>query len=73
MAFQVRELMVTLEPGRIACGLTEGQCPTASAGLFVSTTTKPPCSCVYPSSVDIAAGSGSNLELLRQHLAQTLN
>lgn len=31
MAFQVKELMVALEPHRIACGKTEGQCPTASA------------------------------------------
>lgn len=31
MAFQVKELMVALEPERIACGKTEGQCPTASA------------------------------------------
>jgi hypothetical protein len=35
MAFQVKDLMVTLEPARAACGpaTIDTQCPTASAGL----------------------------------------
>jgi hypothetical protein len=31
MVFQVKELIVALASGRIACGNTEAQCPTASA------------------------------------------
>lgn len=71
MAFYVKELMVTLEPSRIACG---------------DWTAKPPCSCVLPSA-KIACGnteaqcptasalglaapdSRQNLELLRREIA----
>lgn len=72
MAFQVKELMVALNP----YGQTQ-------------TTTKPPCSCVYPSSPMVACGktegqcptasatvpfpasdSRRDLELLRRNLAQ---
>lgn len=34
MAFQVKDLMIALDPSRMACGaVTESQCPTASATL----------------------------------------
>lgn len=68
MAFQVKELMVALEPSRIACGATEGQCPTASALLFCGNTEG---QCPTASALGAAApGSRSNLELLRRDLAE---
>ena len=69
MAFQVKELMVSLEPARIACGKTEGQCPTASATIvFFCGNTE--AQCPTASALGVAApGSRRNLELLRQALA----
>lgn len=52
MAFQVKDLMVAVEPDRIACGGTEVQCPTASATIVG----------VAPANPD----SKRNLELLRR-------
>lgn len=65
MAFQVKDLMVALEPVRIACGATEGQCPTASATIFVCGATEGQCPTA--SAMGVAApDSRSNLELLRR-------
>jgi hypothetical protein len=37
MAFQVRDLMVTLEPTRLACPTASADCPTASATMLLLT------------------------------------
>jgi len=68
MVFQVRELMVALASGRVACGVTEAQCPTASATILFCGNTEAQCPAV--SALGFAAtDSGRNLELLRRDLA----
>ncbi|HEX6865168.1 MAG TPA: hypothetical protein VF414_20225 [Thermoanaerobaculia bacterium] len=68
MAFQVKELMVALEPSRIACGNTEAQCPTASATIFFCGNTE--AQCPTASALGFAApDSRRNLEVLRRELA----
>jgi hypothetical protein len=84
MAFQVKELMVTLEPfgqtttkppcscinpsAMIACGVTEAQCPTASALDFCGKTEG---QCPAASALGFAApDSRRNLALLRRDLAE---
>ena len=52
MAFEVKDLMIAVEPARVACGGTEVQCPTASATIMG----------VAPANSD----SKRNLELLRR-------
>ena len=67
MVFQVKELMVALASGRIACGNTEAQCPTASATVFFCGNTEAQCPAV--SALGFAApDSRRNLELLRRDL-----
>ncbi|HVG07381.1 MAG TPA: hypothetical protein VNM67_06730 [Thermoanaerobaculia bacterium] len=68
MAFQVKELMVALQPSRIACGNTEAQCPAVSALLFCGNTEG---NCPTASALGFAApDSRRNLELLRRDLAE---
>ena len=75
MAFQVKDLMVALDPGRMACGaVTESQCPTASAPLLftcgpISVDTQ--CSGVSAGDED-APDSQLRLEMLRQQLTAAL-
>lgn len=72
MAFQVKELTVALEPERIACGKTEGQCPTASATVVFCGSTEGQCPTA--SALGFAAPeSRRNLELLRRHLAERVD
>jgi hypothetical protein len=69
MVFQVRELMVALASGRIACGATEAQCPTASATIVFCGNTE--AQCPTASALGFAApDSRRNLELLRRDLAE---
>ena len=72
MAFQVTDLMVTLEPARIACGVTEGNCPTASA-TTVFACGKTEGQCPTASATVVAPGSRHELELLRRELASRLS
>lgn len=76
MAFQVRDLLVTLEPSRHACPTASADCPTASATLPwqltcgpISADTQCPTASAEPE-VGIEAPS---LTLLRRQLAQHLN
>ena len=65
MAFQVKDLMVAVEPDRIACGGTEVQCPTASATVLFCGATEGQCPTA--SAVGLAGpDSRRNLELLRR-------
>jgi hypothetical protein len=69
MSFEVKDLIVALSSGRIACGATEGQCPTASATIFVCGNTE--AQCPTASALGVAApDSRPNLELLRRDLAE---
>ena len=76
MAFQVKDLMVALDPSRMACGaVTESQCPTASAPLLftcgplsVDTT-----QCPAASAADQECPDSRNLEMLRQQLTAVLS
>jgi hypothetical protein len=73
MAFQVKELMVALEPSRIACGRTDGQCPTASATIFYFCGNTE-AQCPTASALGFAAPEAQrNLELLRRDLAGRLS
>ena len=74
MAFQVKDLMVTLEPARIACGRTDGQCPTASATIFFACgNTEGQCPTASATIFDAAARDSGNLERLRRDLAGRLS
>lgn len=73
MAFQVKELMVALEPGRLACGNTEAQCPTASATIFhLCGNTEAQCPTASALGFE-APDSRRNLERLRRDLAGRLS
>jgi len=73
MAFQVKELMVALEPSRLACGRTDGQCPTASATIFhLCGNTEAQCPTASALGLQ-APDSRRNLERLRRHLAERLS
>lgn len=79
MAFQVKDLMVTLEPSRHACptASADTQCPAASATIPwlltcgpISVDTQCPTASAEP---EVGTGSAHRLELLRQQLAARLN
>ncbi|MES1245405.1 MAG: hypothetical protein ABUT39_27625 [Acidobacteriota bacterium] len=77
MAFQVRDLMVTLEPTRHACPTASADCPTASATLRWRLSACPGQSqnqggCPTPSFFDGPARA-DELSLLRHRLADLLN
>lgn len=77
MAFQVKDLMVALDPSHMACGsVTESQCPTASAPLLftcgplsVDTTQCPAASAGDQECPD----SQHRLQMLRQQLTAALS
>lgn len=76
MAFQVKDLMVALDPSRMACGaVTESQCPTASAPLlFTCGPISVDTQCSGVSAVDEdAPDSQHRLETLRRQLAAALS
>ncbi len=75
MAFQVKDLMVTLEPTRLACptASADTQCPTASATLLVAcgpATIGPP----IPTAAELEAVSDTRLHLalLRHQLSAAM-
>ncbi len=79
MAFQIKDLMVPLEPSRHACptASADTQCPTASATLPwhltcgpISADTQCPTASAEP---EVAEGPLQNLRLLRRQLAERLN
>jgi hypothetical protein len=79
MAFQVRDLMVTLEPSRHACptASADTQCPTASATLPWQLTCGPisaDTQCPTASAEqEVVEEPLQNLRLLRQQLSARLN
>jgi hypothetical protein len=66
MSFGAKDLIVALASGRIACGATEAQCPTASA-VFVCGNTEAQCPTASAPGV-AAPDSRHNLELLRREI-----
>jgi hypothetical protein len=64
-----------LEPARIACGNTEGKCPTASATIFFcgATCGSSYVTCMTPSGLGETIAVSGNLELLRRELASRLS
>lgn len=77
MAFHVKDLMVTLEPTRLACptASADTQCPTASAPWLltcgpISVDTQCPTASAEP---EVATDAPQSLRLLRQQLAARLN
>jgi hypothetical protein len=79
MAFQVKDLMVTLEPHRHACptASADTQCPAASATIPwlltcgpLSVDTQCPTASAEP---EVVEEPPQNLRLLRQQLADRLN
>ncbi|MFL6195679.1 MAG: hypothetical protein ACJ75H_15995 [Thermoanaerobaculia bacterium] len=72
MAFQVRDLMVTLEPTRLACPTASADCPTASATMLLLTCPGQSVNqtCTSPSGFDGVAGSLDERSHLRQQLAE---
>lgn len=79
MAFQVKDLMVTLEPARVACGpaTMDSMCPTASAPwlLFCPTASADTQCPTASAGLDLGSlGSDTqpHLALLRQQLANQL-
>lgn len=79
MAFQVKDLMVTLEPSRHACptASADTQCPAASATIPwlltcgpISVDTQCPTASAEP---EVASDAPQKLMLLRRQLAERLN
>lgn len=77
MAFQVKDLMITLEPSRIACptASADTNCPTASSHWLLTCPGQsyPTQGCPRPSVADAPAASRNGLMQLRRQLAEAVH